>query len=88
MILLGRGIGINTQGTFASWVVMAPRHINMVRLVVSKVCLERDYAKANFCSGETGRSLRYKRGQWMLVCNDSSEHWLQDIEETTNQPIG
>ena len=38
--------------------------------------LERDYAKANFCSGETGRSLRYKRGQWMLVCNDSSEHRL------------
>ncbi len=64
MILLGRGIGINPQGTYASWVIIRVWWllvILMVRLVVSKACLERDYAKANDCSGETGRSLRYKR---------------------------
>jgi hypothetical protein len=33
----------------------------MVRVIVSKACLERDYANANDFSDERGHSLRYKR---------------------------
>ena len=58
-MILGRGIGINTQ-YFASWVIIWVRWllvILMVRLIVTRACIERDYSKANDVSSEMRRSL-------------------------------